>query len=253
MVNPEDTVSFGFEQVSAREKAARVRGVFRSVAARYDLMNDLMSAGVHRVWKANLIAKLNPQPGERLIDCAGGTGDISRAFVAAAQKVRARRGGPPASAIVSDINEAMLQAGRARDDAGLMWTVGDAQSLPFPDASADVVTISFGIRNVTDIPRALKDMRRVLRPGGRFACLEFSKPTNGALEVAYDAFSFNVIPPLGGVIANDRASYQYLVESIRRFPDQSKFKAMLETAGFSRVTVTNYTGGIAALHMGWAV
>jgi demethylmenaquinone methyltransferase/2-methoxy-6-polyprenyl-1,4-benzoquinol methylase len=247
------TVSFGFEDVSPAEKTARVRGVFRSVADSYDLMNDLMSAGVHRVWKANMIARLNPQPGQALIDCAGGTGDISRAFLAAAAKVQARRGGPPATAIVSDINEAMLGAGRRKGGEGLTWVVGDAQQLPFPDRSADVVTISFGIRNVTDIPRALKDMRRVLRPGGKFACLEFSRPTSGALAAAYDSFSFNVIPRLGRAVAGDADSYRYLVESIRRFPDQRRFAGMLSEAGFGRVSVTNYSGGIAALHVGWAV
>jgi demethylmenaquinone methyltransferase / 2-methoxy-6-polyprenyl-1,4-benzoquinol methylase len=254
----EKTVSFGFEDVAPAEKVARVKGVFASVADRYDLMNDLMSAGVHRVWKANMIARLNPQPGEHLIDVAGGAGDIARAFVAAAEKVRLRRGGAPATAVVCDINESMLAAGLKRGglkrgDAGLDWVCGDAMALPFADRSADVVTISFGIRNVADIDAALVEFRRVLKPGGRLAVLEFSRPVSAPLEAAYDAFSFNVIPAMGGLVTGDRASYQYLIESIRRFPPQEAFAQKVRAAGFASVRVTNYSGGIAALHTGWAV
>jgi len=251
----EEKVSFGFEEVSRDEKVDRVKGVFRSVASKYDLMNDLMSAGVHRIWKANMIARLNPQPGEFLLDCAGGTGDIARAFVAKAEEVRKRRGGgEPAKAIVSDINDDMLLAGlEQRGDAGLIWACADATKLPVPDKTMDVVTISFGIRNVVDIPAALREFRRVLKPGGRFACLEFSHMATKELQAAYDAYSFNIIPPMGGLVTGDKDSYQYLVESIRQFPKQEDFKTMIEDAGFSMVSYTNYTGGVAALHTGWAV
>ncbi len=250
----DEKVSFGFEDVSREEKVARVKGVFRSVADKYDLMNDLMSAGVHRIWKANTIARLNPQPGEKLLDVAGGTGDIARAFVEAAEKTRQRRGGAPAEAIVSDINDSMLLAGlEQRGDDGLMWACGDATCLPVKDNWADAVTISFGIRNVADIPAALREFKRVLKPGGRFACLEFSHMATPTLQAAYDAYSFNVIPKLGQLVTGDKASYQYLVESIRRFPRQADFADMIRSAGFSSVSYTNYTGGVAALHMGWAV
>ena len=249
-----ETVSFGFEDVSREEKVSRVKGVFNSVASKYDLMNDLMSVGIHRVWKSNMIARLNPQPGEYLLDVAGGTGDIARAFVEAAEKVRDRRGGAPATAVVSDINHAMLCAGlEQRGDAGLQWACADATRLPFPDKTFDVVTISVGIRNVVDIPAALREFRRVLKPGGRFACLEFSHMATAELQKAYDAYSFTVIPPLGKLVTGDRDSYQYLVESIRRFPKQDVFADMIREAGFSNVSYTNYTGGVAALHMGWAV
>lgn len=251
---PDEAVSFGFREVPKTEKARLVRGVFDRSARRYDLMNDLMSLGVHRAWKAMTIAKANPQPGETLIDVAGGTGDLARAFVDAAEKARARRGGDPARAVVADINEAMLNAGRARGaDARLTWTVADAENLPFPDASADCVTIAFGIRNVTNRDRALAEMRRVLKPMGRFLCLEFSRPTSRPLERVYDAWSFNAIPALGELVAKDRDSYQYLVESIRRFPHQQTFADEVRAAGFGNVGVTSYSGGIAALHTGWAV
>ena len=250
----DEKVSFGFEEVTREEKVDRVKGVFHSVASKYDLMNDLMSAGIHRIWKANMIARLNPQPGEYLLDCAGGTGDIARAFVEAAEKVRKRRGGEPADAIVSDINDSMLLAGlEQRGDAGLQWACADATKLPFPDKTFDVVTISFGIRNVADIPAALREFRRVLKPGGRFACLEFSHMATDGLQKAYDAYSFNVIPTLGGIVTGDKDSYQYLIESIRQFPKQEEFAGMIREAGFSNVSFTNYTGGVSALHMGWAV
>ena len=250
----EEKVSFGFEDVSRDEKVSRVKGVFESVASKYDLMNDLMSAGVHRIWKSNVIARLNPQPGEQLLDVAGGTGDIGRAFVDQAEKVRKRRGGAPANAVITDINPAMLQAGLSqRGDAGLMWSAADATQLPFQDKCMDVVTISFGIRNVVDIPAALREFRRVLKPGGRFACLEFSHMATKEMQAAYDAYSFNIIPEMGRLVTGDKDSYQYLVESIRRFPKQDVFAQMIEDAGFSNISFTNYTGGVAALHMGWAV
>ncbi len=249
-----DTADFGFRTIRREQKAKLVRGVFDRVASRYDLMNDVMSAGVHRLWKDMVIARANPQPGELLLDVAGGTGDLSRRFVHRAESVRRRRGGAPARAIVCDINAQMLLAGWARDDAkGLSWVCGDAENLPLPDACVDAVTIGFGIRNVTDKPRALAQMRRVLKPGGRFLCLEFSKPVSKALQKPYDLWSFHAIPRLGELIARDRDSYQYLVESIRRFPDQETFAAMMQEAGFSHVDYTNFSGGIAAMHTGWAV
>jgi demethylmenaquinone methyltransferase / 2-methoxy-6-polyprenyl-1,4-benzoquinol methylase len=253
-VMDEDKVSFGFEDVSREEKSRRVKGVFASVASKYDLMNDLMSAGVHRVWKANMIAWLNPQPGETLIDVAGGTGDIGRAFLKRANEVARRRSlKADTIAFVSDINEAMLVAGIKDDDENMPRVCCDAAALPFPDAAADAITISFGIRNVVEIDKALREFRRVLRPGGRFACLEFSHMTHRVLQDAYDKYSFAVIPKLGEIVTGDRDSYQYLIESIRRFPDQAAFAAKIKAAGFMEVGYQNYSGGIAALHTGWAV
>lgn len=250
----EDKVSFGFEDVSRDEKSRRVQGVFASVASKYDLMNDLMSAGVHRVWKANMIAWLNPQPGETLIDVAGGTGDIARAFQKRAAEV-ARRRNSTAEALtyVSDINEAMLVAGIKPEDRNMPRLACDAAALPFPDRSADAVTISFGIRNVVEIDKALSEFRRVLKPGGRFGCLEFSHMTHRGLQEAYDQYSFKVIPWLGEKVTGDRASYQYLIESIRRFPTQDAFAERIRAAGFSQVAYQNYSGGIACMHTGWAV
>ena len=255
----DDTVSFGFEDVSRDEKVSRVKGVFRSVASKYDIMNDLMSAGVHRLWKSDTLARLNPQPGEHIIDVAGGTGDIAKAFLERADKAGARRGiDDPATAIVCDINDAMLMAGKARKDMQayadrMNWVCGDAEKLPFPDKCADAVTISFGIRNVANRANALAEFRRVLKPGGRLAVLEFSHMTAPMLQKAYDAYSFAAIPALGQLVAGDRDSYQYLIESIRRFPKQDAFAAEVAEAGFSKVAVTNFSGGIAALHTGWAL
>jgi demethylmenaquinone methyltransferase/2-methoxy-6-polyprenyl-1,4-benzoquinol methylase len=250
----EKAATFGYRDVDPAEKPRLVRGVFDSVASRYDLMNDLMSGGVHRLWKDAAAARLNPQPGEVIIDCAGGTGDMARRFSRLAEAARGRRGGAAARVVVVDYNARMIEAGRERgDDDYIVWAVGDAQALPLPDASANGYCISFGLRNVTDIARALADARRVLRPGGRFLCLEFSRPTASALRKIYDAYSFAVIPAVGKAVAGDRESYAYLVESIRRFPPQAELATMMETAGFSRVSVSNFSGGVCALHQGWAI
>jgi demethylmenaquinone methyltransferase/2-methoxy-6-polyprenyl-1,4-benzoquinol methylase len=248
------TSSFGFRDVDAKEKVKMVRGVFDSVASSYDLMNDLMSGGVHRLWKDAAAAKLNPRPGETILDVAGGTGDMARRYSKMARRAQERRGGEDASVIVLDYNAEMILAGVEKGgEPEMQWTVGDAMSLPLPDGSVDAYSISFGIRNVADIAVALSEARRVLKPGGRFLCLEFSRPTTEVIRKAYDAWSFNAIPAIGQWVAHDRDSYQYLVESIRRFPDQSTFKAMIETAGFRNVSVTNLSGGVAALHFGWAI
>jgi demethylmenaquinone methyltransferase/2-methoxy-6-polyprenyl-1,4-benzoquinol methylase len=247
----EPSATFGFRDVDAREKPGLVRGVFDRVAGRYDLMNDLMSAGVHRLWKDATAARLNPQPGETIVDCAGGTGDMARRFARMARGAKARRGGADAKIVVVDYNGEMVAAGRARgSEPEIAWAVGDAQRLPLPDASAHAYVIAFGIRNVTDIAAALREARRVLKPGGRFLCLEFSRPITEPLQKAYDAYSFKVIPQVGAWVAGDRDAYQYLVESIRRFPDQRRFAAMIGEAGFARVEYTNFTGGVAALHSG---
>ena len=250
----EPRATFGFKDVEPEEKPRLVRGVFDKVASRYDLMNDLMSAGVHRLWKDMTAARLNPQPGETIVDCAGGTGDIAERLAKLARGAQARRGGADPEILVIDYNAEMIAAGRTRGlDPAIAWAVGDAQRLPLRDACADAYVIAFGIRNVTHIPTALAEARRVLKPGGRFLCLEFSRPPAPVFARAYDAYSFKVIPAIGALVARDRASYQYLVESIRRFPDQERFKAMIEEAGFKRVGYTNFTGGVAALHHGWAV
>ena len=250
----ESRASFGFKDVAPEDKPALVRGVFDRVASRYDLMNDVMSGGVHRLWKDMTAARLNPQPGETIVDCAGGTGDIASRLARLARRAQARRGGADPRILVVDYNAEMIGAGRTRGlDSAIAWTVGDAQALPLPDGLADAYVIGFGIRNVTDTARALAEAHRVLKPGGRFLCLEFSKPPAPALARAYDAYSFKVIPRMGQLVAGDRESYQYLVESIRRFPDQKRFAGMIEAAGFRRVGYTNFTGGVAALHHGWAV
>ena len=248
------SATFGFRDVDASEKPGLVRGVFDRVASRYDLMNDLMSAGLHRLWKDAVASRLNPQPGETIIDCAGGTGDMARRFAKLARRAPLRRGGGDAQVYVIDYNGEMIAAGRERGGMPeIAWAVGDAQRLPLPDAAADAYVISFGIRNVTDIAGALVEARRVLKPGGRFLCLEFSRPVTEALRVAYDAYSFKVIPAIGARVAGDRESYQYLVESIRRFPDQKTFAGMIGDAGFGQVGWTNFTGGVAALHTGRAI
>ncbi len=250
----EPLVSFGQEDVPPAEKTRRVRGVFTSVARNYDIMNDLMSLGIHRLWKDAAVAHANPQPGEVVIDVAGGTGDIAVRLRDAAERARARRGGRPAAIHVMDINHAMLATGARRTDAhGLTWTCANAELLPLPNACADLVTIAFGIRNVTHIDRALAEFRRVLRPGGRFVCLEFSRVDAGAPSALYDTYCDQFIPRLGAVVARDADSYRYLVESIRRFPDQRRFAEMIDNAGFGQVGFRNYSAGVAALHWGWVI
>jgi ubiquinone/menaquinone biosynthesis methyltransferase len=251
----EAAASFGFREVSPTEKTALVRGVFNSVASRYDIMNDAMSAGVHRLWKTAMIDWLKPRPGMRLLDVAGGTGDIAFRILDRANR-DLPEGRTPATVTVCDINEAMLSVGRDRAiDAGrldnLDWIVGNAEALPFEDVSYDAYTIAFGIRNVTDIAAALREARRVLKPGGRFLCLEFSNVGLPVLAPAYDFYSFKVVPLLGRMIAGDADSYRYLVESIRRFPDRQTFAGMIEAAGFGRVSVRAMSGGIVALHSAW--
>ncbi len=240
---------FGFRTVAEDDKAGLVHGVFSSVASRYDVMNDLMSAGVHRLWKTALMDWLAPRDGQKLLDVAGGTGDVAFRFLQRA---------PGASVTVCDMTESMLVEGRKRAEAGkfadrLSWVTGDAMALPFPDNSFDRYTISFGIRNVTRIPDALREAHRVLRPGGRLVVLEFSQIPVPALQWAYDRYSFNVIPEMGRLVTGDRDSYQYLVESIRKFPDQETFAAMIREAGFGRVQWRNLSMGIAALHSGWKI
>ena len=245
----ENTTHFGFQTVPEAEKAGMVHGVFTRVANRYDVMNDLMSVGIHRLWKDAMMDWLAPRPGQKLLDVAGGTGDIAFRFMA-----RAKSG----HATVCDLTESMLIEGRKRAEAenladSLDWIVGDAMALPFPDNSFDVYTISFGIRNVTRIADALSEAYRVLKPGGRLMVLEFSQLPNPALQWAYYRYSFNVIPLMGQIVANDRDSYQYLVESIRKFPDQDRFAAMISDAGFEQVKYRNLSLGIAALHSGWKI
>ncbi|MHA1524278.1 MAG: bifunctional demethylmenaquinone methyltransferase/2-methoxy-6-polyprenyl-1,4-benzoquinol methylase UbiE [Alphaproteobacteria bacterium] len=242
---------FGFEKVLVGEKQARVGEVFSSVARNYDLMNDLMSAGLHRLWKDAMVAWLAPDTAKRVgvhLDIAGGTGDIAFRVARAARS--------PMRSLVLDINPEMVRAGAKRNEAkragqSLHFMVGNAQCLPVPDASIDYCTIAFGIRNVTDIAQALREARRVLKIGGRFMCLEFSHVEVPVLDGLYDAFSMAVIPRLGGAVAGDRAAYRYLVESIRRFPSQDVFADMLNDAGFKRVAWRNLAGGIAAIHSGW--
>ena len=246
-----DTSDFGFDEVPLADKQARVDDVFRSVARRYDLMNDLMSGGLHRAWKDALVTAVNPPRGDRpfgLVDVAGGTGDIAFRVVAA--------GGPGTRVTVCDINPEMLAVGRERaierglDDA-VAFVDGNAEALPFPDRSFDACTIAFGIRNVPRIDAALAEAYRVLKPGGRFLCLEFSTVDVPGLDTLYDLYSFNVIPALGRSVAGDADAYRYLVESIRRFPKPQAFAAMISAAGFRRVSARPLTGGVVALHSGW--
>jgi len=238
---------FGFRDVPPEEKARLVRGVFSSVAERYDLMNDLMSIGIHRLWKRQFVAGCGIRPGQRVLDVAGGTGDIAELV---------RRGvGTRGGVLIADINRDMLEAGRRRmDDRGRIqafeWLQADAESLPFADRRFDHVTIAFGLRNVTDKPRALAEMHRVLKPGGRVHVLEFSHVSPKPVEKVYDLWSFRVLPRLGQLVASDRDSYRYLAESIRRFPDRETLAGMLEEAGFERVSWTRLSAGIAAIHRG---
>jgi demethylmenaquinone methyltransferase/2-methoxy-6-polyprenyl-1,4-benzoquinol methylase len=241
------TVDFGYEKVSPEEKTARVRGVFDSVASKYDLMNDLMSGGLHRLWKRFALAQTGLRPGQRALDVASGTGDLGAGL--------ARQVGREGLAVLTDVNREMLARGRDRlIDRGLAaqvaFVIANAECLPFADRCFDCVTIGFGLRNVTDKPAALASMRRVLRPGGRLLVLEFSKPTVRALKPAYDAYSFNILPRLGGMVAGDAASYRYLAESIRMHPDQETLAAMMREAGFDEARWHNLAAGIVALHVG---
>ena len=243
----EREADFGFERVPWSEKADRVRGVFDSVAARYDLMNDAMSLGLHRLWKRFTLAKARLRPGQRALDVAAGSGDLS---IGLAQKV-----GPSGLVVVTDVNQNMLERGRSRLlDRGYVENIGyvlaDAEHLPFAARTFDCVTIGFGLRNVTDQPKALAAIRRVLKPGGQLLVLEFSQPRLGPLNAVYDAYSFEVLPRLGQWLAGDSASYRYLAESIRRHPDQATLRDMMQAAGFERCTYFNLMGGIVAVHEG---
>ena len=243
----EPTTHFGYQNVPESKKAAKVAEVFHSVAAKYDLMNDLMSAGVHRLWKRFTIELSGVRPGNRVLDIAGGTGDLTRQF--------SKLVGGNGEVVLADINASMLKVGRDRLlDLGVAGNVkfvqADAEKLPFPDNHFDVVTIAFGLRNVTHKEDALRSMLRVLKPGGRLLVLEFSKPSNSLLSKAYDTYSFSLLPMMGKLITNDSDSYRYLAESIRMHPDQETLKSMMASAGFERVSYHNMTGGIVALHRG---
>ena len=245
----ENTTHFGFETILEKDKSEKVQGVFSSVASKYDVMNDVMSLGIHRVWKDAMMDWLAPIRGQALLDVAGGTGDIAFRFLKRASG---------ANATVLDLTESMLAEGRKRaENVGisgqLEWVVGDAMALPFEDDSFDVYTISFGIRNVTDPQKALSEAYRVLKPGGRIMVLEFSHIPNDLLQWFYDKYSFNVIPRLGQIIASDRSSYQYLVESIRKFPKQEPFMKLVKAAGFENTKFRNLTMGVACLHSGWKI
>ena len=246
-MSEKDTTHFGYKEVEKDAKAGMVADVFHSVASRYDLMNDLMSGGIHRIWKRFTIELSGVRKGNAVLDIAGGTGDLAARF---AQIV-----GPDGRVVLADINNSMLQVGRDKLlDRGLQGNLefvqADAQSLPFPDDSFDCITIAFGLRNVTDKDAALRSMLRVLKPGGRLLVLEFSKPDNELLSKAYDAYSFRVLPLMGRLVANDSESYQYLAESIRMHPDQDTLRDMMEDAGFSNCEYHNMTGGVVALHKG---
>ena len=240
------TVSFGYEDVAPEEKTARVGGVFSSVAKNYDLMNDAMSGGMHRLWKDRFVRRVQPQEGQQILDMAGGTGDIAFRLAAAG-----------ASVTVADINPAMLEVGMARAAKrgidGLVWTEANAETLTFPDRFFDAYTIAFGIRNVTDIPKALREAHRVLRRGGRFYCLEFSTTTWPGFKEVYDSYSHKLVPKLGQMLAQDADSYRYLIESIRRFPDMPTFKGMIADAGFVRTRAEPILGGLVAIHSGWKI
>ena len=249
-MNKKDTTHFGFKTVLSSDKASLVQDVFTNVASNYDLMNDVMSLGVHRMWKDALMDWLNPQPGQHLLDVAGGTGDISFRFIKRAKGL--------AKATVLDMTEAMLVEGQKRSEAenlaaGLDWVCGDAMLLPFKNNSFDVYTISFGIRNVTDIKKAIAEAYRVLKIGGRITVLEFGQIPDDLLQKIYNKYSFNVIPQLGKLIVGDKKSYQYLVESIRKFPKQDDFAKLLKFEGFENVRYRNMSFGIAAIHSGWKV
>ena len=241
-----DQVNFGDQLVSPEEKTRRVGEVFSSVARRYDMMNDLMSGGLHRLWKDRFVNRVKPRPGEQILDMAGGTGDVAFRM--------ARRG---ANVTVADINPDMLEVGKQRADAkqlsGLAWTVENAEALSFRNAGFDAYTIVFGIRNVTDIPAALREAHRVLKRGGRFYCMEFSSSDWPGFSTAYDAWASNIIPRIGKAVANDEESYRYLVESIRRFPKPAVFRGMVADAGFVRAAAEPTLGGLVTIHSGWKI
>jgi demethylmenaquinone methyltransferase / 2-methoxy-6-polyprenyl-1,4-benzoquinol methylase len=245
---PDNTTDFGFQQVPVAEKQARVRAVFESVAGNYDLMNDLMSAGTHRLWKRFTLSQTGLRPGQRALDVAGGTGDLSAGMC--------KQVGNDGLVVLTDINAAMLAEGRnAMTDRGIVanvrYSLANAERLPFPDSSFDCVTIGFGLRNVTDKISALRSMHRVLKPGGQLLILEFSHPVAPGLKPIYDAYSFSVLPWLGKVVARDEASYRYLAESIRKFPQQETLLEMMREAGLEGCRYHNLTGGIVALHRGY--
>ncbi len=251
--NPQDdSTHFGYRSVARSEKAGLVKGVFDSVASRYDIMNDVMSGGMHRLWKREMVATLAPTPDMAILDVAGGTGDIAMRI---REESRLRHRAAP-NVTLCDINHSMLVEGRKRgvDQGtldGIRWVCGNAEALPFDDASMDAYTIAFGIRNVTNIDKALMEVRRVLKPGGRFLCLEFSQVKPALLAKFYNTYSMQVIPRMGKLVAGDAAPYQYLVESIRQFPNQETFAAMMRDAGLDQVSWQNLTGGVVALHSGW--
>jgi demethylmenaquinone methyltransferase/2-methoxy-6-polyprenyl-1,4-benzoquinol methylase len=244
----QDTTHFGYKTVNRDEKVGLVAEVFHSVAGKYDLMNDLMSGGIHRLWKRFTIDCSGVRPGQKVLDLAGGTGDLTAKF--------SRIVGPTGEVVLADINDSMLKMGRGKlRDKGIVGNVryvqANAEALPFPDDTFDAITISFGLRNVTDKDAALRSMYRVLKPGGRLLVLEFSKPETKALSKVYDAYSFHLLPKMGKLIANDADSYQYLAESIRMHPDQETLKEMMQQAGFEGVEYYNLTGGVVALHRGY--
>lgn len=244
----EPLTDFGFSDIPEHEKAGKVRAIFDRVSSRYDLMNDAMSLGLHRAWKSALIGMLRPRANMELLDVAGGTGDIALRFIE----------GGGGHVTVCDINASMLQEGRNRcidrnRAINMEWVCADAEQIPFPDRHFDAYTVAFGIRNVTHRERALAEARRVLKPGGRFLCLEFAPPAPGFFQRCYDAYSFHVIPRLGSLLAGDSESYRYLVESIRRFPKQEAFAEEIISAGFAKVSHRNLSGGIVAIHSGWRI
>ena len=241
-----DTVSFGYADVTPTEKTEKVGAVFRSVAARYDLMNDAMSGGMHRLWKDRFVRRVKPRAGESILDMAGGTGDVAFRMAASGAQVT-----------VADINPAMLEVGMGRAAKrrldGLVWSEQNAETLAFADRRFDAYTIAFGIRNVTDIPAALAEAHRVLRHGGRFFCLEFSTTLWPGFDRAYDLYSHRIVPKLGKLLANDEDSYRYLIESIRRFPDMARFRGLIADAGFAQTRVEPLLGGLVAIHSGWKI
>ncbi|MBO1928017.1 bifunctional demethylmenaquinone methyltransferase/2-methoxy-6-polyprenyl-1,4-benzoquinol methylase UbiE [Thiomicrorhabdus sp. 6S2-11] len=248
MSNNKSTIDFGFSEVPLDEKVKRVKGVFDSVAGNYDIMNDVMSMGVHRIWKRQTIDLSGVRPGHKVLDLAGGTGDLTKAF--------AKRVGKTGQVVLADINESMVRVGRDRlinegISGNVDYSITNAEALAFPDNTFDLCTIAFGLRNVTNKDKALEELYRVLKPGGQLMILEFSKVTNPAFAKLYDFYSFNILPKMGKVIADDEASYQYLAESIRMHPDQETLKQMMLNAGFDKAEYINMTQGIVALHRGW--